>query len=62
MSLVIILQVDEEECSARETKPENSVKCSKNDCDTWEVKHNKQLLPRKIQKKNVKNERFRPFI
>ena len=38
-----LLQVDEEECSVRETKPENSVKCSKNDCDTWEVKHRKYI-------------------
>ena len=31
-------QVDEEECSVRETRPMSSVQCSKNDCDTWEVK------------------------
>ena len=29
------MQVDEEEC--RKTKPVSSVKCSRNDCDTWEV-------------------------
>ena len=31
------MQVDEEECSVRKTKPVSSVKCSRNDCDTWEV-------------------------